>query len=452
MSKHDWLRTFDECLQIPDESHLIRATVSFDFRPAAGGLGLVPDLTERMRAARGYPDFMRLMARTATGYPVALGFRGQLAVEKSGPGAGRLDLKRGAIIPIVNLVRFHALANGVTISPTQDRIEAVAGVGAIDRALADALSESFSLITRVRFEHHAALIAAGAAAGQPDRSRCIAADRARRSARIAAGRAARPEAPRGVDAGREVVVNAVLNARLWRATTFARESVLVDAIGGASGTLYAQQHVRDSRSLHEIGCASRAAWRASRRGCSSQLSDRGPDSAGVAFYRDPAPGRLVQGLAALAVRRPALGCGRRRARRHLRPRLAAERARHARHVRDRHRGRGCPGLAVRAPPRADADERRALDRDLQGGGPRRWSSCGASRSTEIGGSHALGHTRMATESRVTTEHSHPFSTGPRPVPRAQRLAVEPQPPAPHRSPARASASAPTATARWRPAI
>jgi glutamate synthase domain-containing protein 1 len=27
------------------------------------------------------------------------------------------------------------------------------------------------------------------------------------------------------------------------------------------------------------------------------------------------------------------------------------------------------------------------------------------------GSHALGHTRMATESAVTTEHSHPFSTG-----------------------------------------
>lgn len=29
----------------------------------------------------------------------------------------------------------------------------------------------------------------------------------------------------------------------------------------------------------------------------------------------------------------------------------------------------------------------------------------------LGGSHALGHTRMATESAVTTEHSHPFSTG-----------------------------------------
>jgi len=31
--------------------------------------------------------------------------------------------------------------------------------------------------------------------------------------------------------------------------------------------------------------------------------------------------------------------------------------------------------------------------------------------SEIAGTHALGHTRMATESRVTTQHSHPFSTG-----------------------------------------
>jgi glutamate synthase domain-containing protein 1 len=31
--------------------------------------------------------------------------------------------------------------------------------------------------------------------------------------------------------------------------------------------------------------------------------------------------------------------------------------------------------------------------------------------SDFTGSHALGHTRMATESRVTTEGSHPFSTG-----------------------------------------
>jgi CBS domain-containing protein len=164
MSSEDWLKTFDDVLREPDESHLIRATVAFDFRSAAGGLVVAPELTERMRAARGHAQFMRLMARTATGYPVALGFRGQLAVGQHGDPPDRLDVKRGAIIPLVNLVRFHALANGVTISPTLDRIEAVASVGGLERDVADALSEAFTVINGIRFEHHAARVQAGATA------------------------------------------------------------------------------------------------------------------------------------------------------------------------------------------------------------------------------------------------------------------------------------------------
>jgi CBS domain-containing protein len=162
MSSADWLRTFDECLQEPSESRLIRANVAFDFRTAAGGLQIAPGLIGRIRTAREHPDFMRLMARNATGYTVALTFHGSLAVERRGESAGRLDLKRRAIIPLVNLVRFHALANAVTISPTLDRIAAVANVGGLERAEADALAEAYEAITRLRFEHHAELIAAGA--------------------------------------------------------------------------------------------------------------------------------------------------------------------------------------------------------------------------------------------------------------------------------------------------
>jgi CBS domain-containing protein len=161
MSKDDWLRTFDDVFREPDESHLIRATVAFDFRPTAGGLAVASELTARIRTARQHAQFMRLMARTATGYPVALGFRGQLATGHDGDPPGKLDLKRGAIIPLVNLVRFHALAAGVTISPTLDRIEAVASVGGLDRATADALREAFVVINGIRFEHHAAQVHAG---------------------------------------------------------------------------------------------------------------------------------------------------------------------------------------------------------------------------------------------------------------------------------------------------
>jgi CBS domain-containing protein len=163
MSKPDWLRTFDECLREPDESHLIRASVGFDFRLAGGGLTIAASLNERIRAARGHPAFMRLVARAASGFQVALGLRGQLAPARSGEAAGRVDIKRGAIIPLVNVVRFHALAAGVTISPTLDRIEAVASAGVFDRATADGLREAFDVISRLRFEHHAALITAGRA-------------------------------------------------------------------------------------------------------------------------------------------------------------------------------------------------------------------------------------------------------------------------------------------------
>ena len=160
MSKPDWLRTFDECLTQPDESHLVRATVAFDFRPAAGGLAVVSDLTARIRAAREHPQFMRLLARSASGFPVALGFRGQLSTDDD----GRVDLKKGAIIPVVNLVRYHALAAGVTVSPTLDRIEAVAMADGLQDDEASALSEAFEVIARVRFEHHAHLISDGSPA------------------------------------------------------------------------------------------------------------------------------------------------------------------------------------------------------------------------------------------------------------------------------------------------
>jgi CBS domain-containing protein len=160
MTKADWLRTFDECLLEPDESHLVRATVAFDFRPAAGGLAVAADLTARIRAARDHPQFMRLMARAASGFSVALGFRGQLSTDDG----GHLDIKRGAIIPVVNLVRYHALSAGVTISPTLDRIEAVAMAGGLEEDEAAALREAFEVITRLRFAHHAELIATGRAA------------------------------------------------------------------------------------------------------------------------------------------------------------------------------------------------------------------------------------------------------------------------------------------------
>ena len=141
-----------------------------------------------------------------------------------------------------------------------------------------------------------------------------------------------------------------------------------------------------------------------------ELSDRGPDSAGVAFYRAPVPAGAVKltlfhpdpafrwGALADSIARD-LG-----AKAELEPRAS-----HGR-------------LIVSAPYSAVAAWLEANHPDIRtmsaGDTIEIYKEMGLPSAVverfglrEITGSHALGHTRMATESAVTTEHSHPFSTG-----------------------------------------
>ena len=141
-----------------------------------------------------------------------------------------------------------------------------------------------------------------------------------------------------------------------------------------------------------------------------QMSSRGPDSAGVAVYRDPAP----SGWSKLT-----LYSG------HAQEEWTA--------VRDGLRSAfgECEEPAVRASHAVLVVEAEAADAEAwirehrsdlrvmsagevieiykETGSPEVFAKAFA--LDDFKGTHALGHTRMATESRVTTEGSHPFSTG-----------------------------------------
>jgi methylamine---glutamate N-methyltransferase subunit A len=142
----------------------------------------------------------------------------------------------------------------------------------------------------------------------------------------------------------------------------------------------------------------------------AQMCDRGPDSAGVAIYRDPAPAGQskltlfsadpLQDWEALAAELANAFGG---------APEASVRAGHAVLVVD-----GEPAEAEAWIHRTHPDLRvmsagQAIEIYKETGRPdefvRRYGL------DELRGTHGLGHTRMATESRVTTEGSHPFSTG-----------------------------------------
>jgi CBS domain-containing protein len=157
MSESQWAQTFRDCLQSPDRSHLVRAAVAFDFRHVAGGLEVTPPLVAVLRDAREHPGFLAQLARTATDAPPALPhrfFAGRWERQE-------VDLKKGGVVPIANLARFHALANGITISATLDRLVAAEALGAIDKETAQSLREAFSIICQVRLDHQAQQIRGG---------------------------------------------------------------------------------------------------------------------------------------------------------------------------------------------------------------------------------------------------------------------------------------------------
>jgi glutamate synthase domain-containing protein 1 len=145
-------------------------------------------------------------------------------------------------------------------------------------------------------------------------------------------------------------------------------------------------------------------------GMLSEMSDRGPDSAGIAIYGEPAPPGAAK--ATLYHDDPDFDWA------GLRDALDREFG-----VVGELRIRGSHRIIeLRAEGDALRDwlERNAPGLRLMGFGERIeiFKEKGLPdefirrfRLDTMTGSHGLGHTRMATESAVTTEHSHPFSTG-----------------------------------------
>ena len=141
-----------------------------------------------------------------------------------------------------------------------------------------------------------------------------------------------------------------------------------------------------------------------------QMSSRGPDSAGVAVYRDPAPtgsSKLTlysanpheQWVVVMDELGGAFGqCEE-----------PSIRASHAVFV------VGAEAAGAEAWVRANRPDLRVMSAGQvieiykETGLPEEFVAAFA--LDDFQGTHALGHTRMATESRVTTEGSHPFSTG-----------------------------------------
>ena len=140
-----------------------------------------------------------------------------------------------------------------------------------------------------------------------------------------------------------------------------------------------------------------------------EMSDRGPDSAGIALYRDPVPDSSCK-LTLHSAEQYDWDA--------LQTEMAASlqtdvkldvHASHAVVIVAAHVASVQDWLRAQHPELRIMSAGSAIEIYKEKGLPREFVK--QFKLHELNGSHALGHTRMATESAVTTEHSHPFSTG-----------------------------------------
>ena len=150
-----WRELFTDWIRLPKPQALLDAAIFFDFRPVAGTLGLAA-LEDIVSAAKSERLFLSHLARGALDFYPPLGFFNRLRSDN-----GKIDLKKGAIAPIVGIARVAAIAAGSSERSTLDRL-AVAKVSGLVLSAddADALAELFPYLFQLRLRAQLAALAA----------------------------------------------------------------------------------------------------------------------------------------------------------------------------------------------------------------------------------------------------------------------------------------------------
>ena len=160
-SLRSWQRAAHSWLEDPtQEKALVLVSVLVDSRPV-WGIHTGTPVADSFRPAPGNPALLRLLARFALSHRPPTGFLRGLVVESSGEHRGRLDLKNGGVLPIVDLARWAGMTAGVTSASTSERLRSAAAAHSLPDAEARTLEDALALITSLRLEHQVQQLQAG---------------------------------------------------------------------------------------------------------------------------------------------------------------------------------------------------------------------------------------------------------------------------------------------------
>ncbi len=125
LSREDWRAQVEVWIRRQRPQDLLNVDIFFDATPVHGTRELAEDVLSFARArARETPSFLMMLTELARQWRSPVGFFGSFQKVD-----GRVDLKRGGLMPIFTGARVMALRQGIAALSTQERLEGVRSLG-----------------------------------------------------------------------------------------------------------------------------------------------------------------------------------------------------------------------------------------------------------------------------------------------------------------------------------
>ena len=157
-----WQSTVDKWTVSPTPHAVMHTSIFFDLRSIYGDKTLCENLQKHMLSkASGNSIFLAALAQNVLGSEPPMGVFRRFVVERNGEHAAELDLKKRGILPIIDLVRLHSLANSITEVNTIDRLQALVKCKAMTIEDSRNMQDALRVIMQLRTQHQATQITKG---------------------------------------------------------------------------------------------------------------------------------------------------------------------------------------------------------------------------------------------------------------------------------------------------
>jgi CBS domain-containing protein len=157
-----WRDYFDKWITTPEPMALMLSSIFFDLRVIYGERELLADLRgDVLDQTSSHQLFLAHMTANALHHRAPLGFFRDFVLVHDGQHDDTLDLKHNGLVPIIDMARIYALAEGIPAVNTVERIEKAAGSATLSKSGAANLLDAFEFIGKLRMEHQARLIDKG---------------------------------------------------------------------------------------------------------------------------------------------------------------------------------------------------------------------------------------------------------------------------------------------------